>query len=333
MMGLPGDSDATAICARWLWQACAIPGVLAMVAAVTSQFVRLETLAHQDRRLLRFTGADVGRFLQGVLSADVQQLRHGHAQAAAILTVKGKIISDAVVLCGAEGIALAVPAEIADEVLALIDRHIIMDDVQVTLDPLQRFVLAWPEGPEEAAGVQRFVTRHPAPGVLLVGHASALALALRELPEAEPSAFALHRIAAAAPAWGHEITADTFPPEVGFVAAVSYDKGCYMGQEPLARIHARGQVNRVLVQVGAATLPPGPLPLTSPARPEAGRWTTWASSPDGAVGLAIVHRSLAKPGTVLTAEGVGSVEVCSGPMGDDPGVPGKKTATVQLGKR
>ena len=88
-----------------------------MVAAVTSQFVRLETLAHQDRRLLRFTGADVGRFLQGVLSADVQQLRPGHAQAAAILTVKGKIISDAVVLCGAEGIALAVPAEIADEVL------------------------------------------------------------------------------------------------------------------------------------------------------------------------------------------------------------------------
>ena len=46
--------------------------------------------------------------------------------------------------------------------------------------------------------------------------------------------------------------ADTFPPEVGFVAAVSYDKGCYMGQEPLARIHARGQVNRVLVQVGAS---------------------------------------------------------------------------------
>jgi hypothetical protein len=86
-----------------LCQACAIPGVVAMVAAVTSQFVRLETLAHQDRRLLRFTGADVGRFLQGVLSADVQQLRSGHAQAAAILTVKGKIISDAIVLCDAEG--------------------------------------------------------------------------------------------------------------------------------------------------------------------------------------------------------------------------------------
>lgn len=305
-----------------------------MVRAVTRQFVRLETLAHQDRRLLRFTGADVGRFLQGVLSADVQQLRAGHGQAAAILTVKGKIVSDAIVLCGGDGtIALAVPAEIADAVLSLIDRHIIMDDVQVSLDEAQRFALVWPEGPDAAPGVQRFVTRHPAPGVLLVGEAAALASALAGVPEAQPDAYTLHRIAAAAPAWGHEITADAFPPEVGFVAAVSYEKGCYMGQEPLARIHARGQVNRVLVQVGAARLPAGPLELAAPERPQAGRWTSWASSPDGAVGLAIVHRSVAKPGTVLRAEEVGAVEVCSGPMGDDPGVPGKKTATVQLGKR
>ncbi len=305
-----------------------------MVARVTSQFVRLDALAHQDRRLLRFTGADVRRFLQGVLSADVQALRPGHAHPAALLTVKGKIVSEAIVLCGADdAIALAIPADVADAVLALIDRHIIMDDVQVSADAAQRFALAWPDGPEATPAVQRFVTRHPAPGVLFVGTDAELRAALQGLPEAAPGAFDLHRVAAAAPAWGHEITADTFPPEVGFVAAVSYDKGCYMGQEPLARIHARGQVNRVLVQVQAATLPGGPVTLAAPQRAEAGRWTTWASSPDGAVGLAIVHRSVAKPGTLLTAEGVGPVEVCSGPMGDDPGVPGKKTATVQLGKR
>lgn len=307
---------------------------MVMVAAVTRQFVRLESLDHQDRRLLRFTGADVGRFLQGVLSADVQQLRPGHGQAAAILTVKGKIVSDAIVLCGGDGtIDLAVPAEIAGAVLSLIDRHIIMDDVQVSLDAAQRFALAWPDAPETTPGLQRFVTRHPAPGVLLVGEAGALTEALAGVPEAGAEAYALHRIAAAAPAWGHEITADAFPPEVGFVAAVSYDKGCYMGQEPLARIHARGQVNRVLVQVRAASSPAGPVNLAAPDRPAAGRWTSWARSPDGAVGLAIVHRSVARPGTVLTAEALGAVEVGSGPLGDDPGVPGKKTATVQLGKR
>jgi tRNA-modifying protein YgfZ len=305
-----------------------------MVARVTHQAVRLDTLAHQDRRLLRFAGVDVRRFLQGLLSADIHAVRPGHAQAAAILTVKGKLVSEAIVLCGAdESIALAVPAEIADALLALIERHIIMDDVSVSLDPGQRFALVWPEFVGEAA-VDRYVTRHPAPGCLLVGEETALAAALAEVPVASENAWNLHRVAAAAPAWGHEITAESFPPEVGFVAAVSYDKGCYMGQEPLARIHARGQVNRVLVQVQAAVAPTGPVALASPERPAAGRWTTWASSPAGAVGLAVVHRSVAVPGTMLTAEGIGPVEVCSGPQGDDPGVPGKqRAATVQLGKR
>ncbi len=306
-----------------------------MVLRVTHQAVRLAALPHQDRRLLRFAGADVSRFLQGLLSADVNKLRPGHAQAAAILTVKGKLVSDAIVLCDAdESIALAVPAEIAEPVLALIDRHIIMDDVQVSLDEGQRFALVWPESAAAGEGVTSYATRHPAPGCLWVGEEAVLTAALRGLAVADENAWNLHRIAAAAPAWGHEITADVFPPEVGFVTAISYDKGCYMGQEPLARIHARGQVNRVLVQVRAATVPAGPLTLVAPDRPVAGRWTTWASDTAGAVGLAIVHRSLASIGTTLTAEGLGVVEVCSGPQGDDPGVPGKqRAAMVQLGKR
>ena len=302
---------------------------------MTTQFVRLDRLPHQDRRLLRFAGADLRRFLQGLLSADMNALRPGHAQPAAILTVKGKLVSEAIVLCGTdESIALAVPAEIAEAVTALIDRHIIMDDVQVSLDPAQRFALVWSESVGACEGAQRFATRHPAPGCLLVGEEAALDVALAGLHAADENAWNLHRVAAAAPAWGHEITADTFPPEVGFVAAISYDKGCYMGQEPLARIHARGQVNRVMVQIQASSVPSGEVTLASADRPAAGRWTTWASSPAGAVGLAIVHRSVAVPGTMLTAEGVGAVEVCSGPQGDDPGVPGKqRAASVQLGKR
>src|SRR5690606_21560455 len=131
-------------------------------------------------------------------------------------------------------------------------------------------------------------------------------------------------IEAGVPAWGLEITPGTFPPEVGFVAAVSYDKGCFMGQEPLARIHARGQVNRVLVRVHAETCPQGPVELAARDRPQAGRAATWAPDPaGGALGLAVVHRSAASPGTVLSAEGSGPVEVRSGPLGDDPGVKGR----------
>lgn len=305
-----------------------------MVARVTTQAVRLDTLAHQDRRLLRFAGADLRRFLQGLLSADVEALRPGHACPSAILTVKGKLVSEAIVLCDADGsIALAVPAEIAEAVVGLIDRHIIMDDVTIALDEAQRFALAWPVF-AGAEGVRAYTTRHPAPGSLLVGEEAALAGALAGATMVSEDGWNQHRVAAGAPAWGHEIVADSFPPEVGFVAAVSYDKGCYMGQEPLARIHARGQVNRVMVRVSAEKLPAGPVTLATPERPVAGRWTTWASDPSGAIGLAVVHRSLAVPGTVLLAEGVGAVTVRSGPLGDDPGVAGKaKAATVQLGKR
>lgn len=305
-----------------------------MVARVTTQAVRLATLAHQDRRLIRFTGVDVRRFLQGLLSADIEALRPGHACPAAILTVKGKLVSEAIVLCDADGsIALVVPAEIAEAVVGLVDRHIIMDDVTIALDEAQRFALVWPALPGER-GVAAYATRHPAPGSLLVGDDAALTAALAGVPVVGEDEWNRYRVTEAAPAWGHEIVADSFPPEVGFVAAVSYDKGCYMGQEPLARIHARGQVNRVMVRVSATTLPSGPVTLATPERPVAGRWTTWAGDPEGAVGLAVVHRSVAVAGTVLAAEGVGAVTVQSGPLGDDPGVGAKaKAATVQLGKR
>jgi folate-binding protein YgfZ len=306
-----------------------------MVARVTAWFLRLDSLPHHDRRLLRFSGADVLRFLQGVLSADVAAVKPGHAWPAALLTVKGRLVAEVLVLRGRDGAtSLAVPAELADSVVALLDRHIIMDDVVVAVDPSVRFAMAWPEAPVDSEGVAAYATHHPAPGCLLVGEPAALARACAGKTEADANTWHLHRVAAAAPAWGREITAEVFPPEVGFVSAVSYDKGCYMGQEPLARIHARGQVNRVMVQVKAAREPTEATVLAAPGRPEAGRWTTWATGPHGVVGLAVVHRSCATPGTVLTTGDGGAVEVSSGPLGDDPGVANKgKTAPLQLGRR
>jgi folate-binding Fe-S cluster repair protein YgfZ len=117
---------------------------------------------------------------------------------------------------------------------------------------------------------------------------------------------------------------------------VSYDKGCFMGQEPLARVHARGQVNRVMVQVRSHQAPPERAVLGSAEREKAGEWTSWAPHGDAIIGLALVHRSLATPGTVLrTAAGV-EVEVTSGPLGDDPGGGTResgKEARVQLGRK
>ncbi|MCA9660464.1 MAG: folate-binding protein YgfZ [Myxococcales bacterium] len=304
----------------------------------TPLHVDLRDLPGQARALVRLRGPDTERFLQGLLSADVAALEPGQAAAAALLTVKGKLISEAIVLCDGGGYALALPADVADAVIDDLDRHIIMDDVTLEPAPEVGFSLVWgTEGWAPSVEVGAFPTAHPAPGLLVVGDEAIREAALAGVAAATPEQFTAHRVATASPAWGFEIRPGFFPPEVGFVGGVSYDKGCYRGQEPLARIHARGQVNRVMVRIRATAAPDGdgPVALASEARPEAGEWTTWVAGEGGVDGLAIVHRSLAAPGTALQAGAI-AIEVTSGPLGDDVGMPGKRkggAATVKLGGR
>ncbi|MEZ4450007.1 MAG: hypothetical protein R3B09_11055 [Nannocystaceae bacterium] len=90
-----------------------------------------------------------------------------------------------------------------------------------------------------------------------------------------------------------------------------------------------------MVRVRAAAAPEAITTLSAESRADAGLWTTWIGDESGAgvIGLAIVHRSVALPGTRLQAGAI-DVEVTSGPLGDDPGVPGKQgPATVTLGRR
>jgi folate-binding protein YgfZ len=297
----------------------------------------LAELPSQRRTLVRVTGDDAVRFLQGLLTADVADLAQGSASPATLLTVKGKIISEVWVLAVDDDERwLALPEAIGADVLAKLDGHIIMDDVQLEPLPEQACAILWRDGDRLLrddlhlpAGVRAFEATHPLPGVLLVGPERELRPGMFGEP-ADADAFTAARIAHARPAWGFEITPDHFPPEVGFVDSVSYDKGCYLGQEPLSRIHNRGQVNRVLVRVRlsapiASTLP---IELTKESRP-AGELTSVAALD----GLAIVRRNVAQPGTKLIA-GELEVEVLTPPLGDDPGGPGRTTtATVKLGGR
>ena len=277
----------------------------------------LQDLPHQDRKVLRLHGPDTHRFLQGTVSADVSKAAAGQAVPATLLTVKAKIVSELIVMVvDDETIDLMIPADTFEAVASHLDRHIIMDQVEVAPRPDVVAAAVWGEGLPEGPG--RWSCSHPVHGQLLVGTAADVAGLLEGCAPADAAAFAEHRIEAGVAAWGFEVRPDFFPPEVGFVGAVSYDKGCYLGQEPLARIHARGQVNRVMVQVdvdGAASVP---LTLGHADRAEAGTLTTVA----GSRGLAIVRRTVASAGETLTADGV-SVTVTSGPLGDDPGVAGR----------
>jgi folate-binding protein YgfZ len=214
---------------------------------------------------------------------------------------------------------------VADEVAGLLERHIVMDEVAVERAGTPAMGFIWPaQAIASGADVRAYAARHPAPGVLLVGEAAAVDAVLAGHPPADADAFARHRIETASPQWGREIVAGALPPECGFVHAVSYDKGCFMGQEPLARLHARGQTHRVLVRVRAARSPGEPVDLLERGK-TVGRWTSWARDGEGAIGLALVRREVASPGTALTAgDDAIAVTVTSAPLGDDPGAESRR---------
>jgi folate-binding protein YgfZ len=253
----------------------------------------------------------------------VAAARPGFALAAALLTVKAKLVTDLVVLPQGQGtLDLLVPAELADEIAGLLDRHIVMDQVEVQRRDDVVVGVTWADDEEEAPTIPdlltTYIARHPVPGRIVMGAPGAVAAALRGVQRASEEDFTAHRIDTATPAWGFELQPGFFPPEIGFTYAVSYDKGCFMGQEPLARLHARGQVNRVMVRVETAVREV-PASLSHPDRAEVGTLTSAARGR----GLAIVRRSFATEGTVLSAADGSEVRLVSGPLGDDPGLAGR----------
>ena len=104
----------------------------------------------------------------------------------------------------------------------------------------------------------------------------------------------LLRIEAGWPRLGHEITGDEFPQELGLDEAVDYEKGCYLGQETVARIHYRGQVNRLLRGLRLSE-PMAPGALLFAGEREVGRITSAAESPRlGPIALGFVRRQEAE---------------------------------------
>ena len=112
-------------------------------------------LSHSEassRALLELRGPDTIRFLQGTLSNDISEIPEGEAVAAALLTVKAKLVCDVTVWGAGETLWLSVPAAVGQAVFENLDRHIIMDEVEVKLVEAKQ-VLVVGEAPAAADGV------------------------------------------------------------------------------------------------------------------------------------------------------------------------------------
>ncbi len=126
------------------------------------------------------------------------------------------------------------------------------------------------------------------------------------------------RVRAGQPAAGSELTADYIPLELGLWDEVSFSKGCYTGQEIIARMESRGQLAKMLVRLQAAADVEAPADLLHEGR-VAGRLTSSVTAPDGErYALGVLRRAQAGPGTMLKTAGGVRLKVLE-PAGVQPG--------------
>jgi folate-binding protein YgfZ len=206
-----------------------------------------------DRARFTLTGADRVRFLNGQVSANVQNLRPGEARPACVTTPKGRLCAEIMITAGPSSLQIDTEATLREPLRLRLERYIIADDVILADAPpeerLLHFIGKPPANlaalePDAVARARRFGREgwdyrsrisalvQPDSG----GHLPVDA-ALRETL----------RIEAGIPKWGCELDEQTLPPEAGLDRThIDYHKGCYVGQEVISRLRSVGHVNRQL---------------------------------------------------------------------------------------
>jgi len=284
---------------------------------------RAAALAEKDWfGIVKLTGTERVPWLQGMLTNDVQKLRSGTGCYAAHLTPQGKIVAHMHVLVDDDGVWLSLERAVIPKLLAALDKLLIMEEVQMADVSEDYSILAligpkaagalesWIDEPLKLAG--KYTHRKVDDSRILVsdlgydvwvprGKADKV---LRFLAQSGATAidhgtWDVLRTEAGIPVYGVDIDETTMMPEIG-EAGVSYEKGCYIGQEVVAKVKYIGHVNRRFVGL---TLSSKQLPeLKSPVRKggrEVGYLTTTLFSPglDKPIALGFFSRVAYAPGS------------------------------------
>ena len=224
-------------------------------------------VAEREREFVRVAGPDAADYLQRMVSNDVEALAAGDACPALLLTAKARLIAPLVVLRrGEDDFLLLTEPGLGEVVRGHLTRMRLRAQCEVEAEEHESalvfgaatgFPTDWP-GAHEAVDADLAVT-----------------LADEELE--------LRRIESRVPRWEREIDDRVLPAEAGLDAThVSFSKGCYPGQEPVARLHFRGHPNRGLRVLELDELPEYDAPLLHDGR-EVGRVTSAVRRPDGSV--------------------------------------------------
>jgi folate-binding protein YgfZ len=294
-------------------------------------------LERAGRATLDVRGADAAEFLHGQVTNDIEALEPGQGCYAAMLNPKGRLVADMRILrLEPERFLLDTEATASEAVLRDLRMYKIGRQVEIAETP-ERAVLSL-IGPrsddvaESALGVRVPADEHSfvearndvvavrtdlgidtiadRPGeareLLLGGGAQPVSLEAAEIV----------RIESGRPRHGLDMTDDNLPAEAGIVErAVSFTKGCYVGQEPVARMHYKGHPNRHLRGLRLSARSEPGTALVADGK-EVGRLTSTTLSPAlGPIALALVRREVAPGETLAVGEGGPPATVVELPFG------------------
>ncbi len=284
-------------------------------------------LERSDRAHLTVRGPDAAEYLQGQVTNDVQGLAAGEGCYAALLNPKGRILADMrVIAVTPEELWLDLETIACETALHELTMYKIGRKVEIADAGADRTVLsvigprawevlaqadivegaapapehAWVHGREDAVVAATDVGFD-----LLVAPASVAglteSLAAAGAAPASREAVEVVRIEQGRPRYGVDMSDDNLPGEAGIVdRAVSFTKGCYVGQEPVARMFHKGHPNRHLRALRLSA-PVEPRTTVTAAGKEVGRVTSAAISPvHGPIALAILRREV-QPGDEVVA--------------------------------
>jgi glycine cleavage system T protein len=319
-------------------------------------------LSHQGK--VEVAGPESAKFLHNLCTNDIVHLAVGSGCEAFFPTGQAKIVGYALVyhVAAANGVDsfwLDPGPGMGEKLARHLDRYLISEQVEIS-DRSRTFAQLHVAGPEASAIVQKSLQvelsnlselQHKSVtpqegGVLQIRRHDVLAVTGYDiacptsqsntvwrvliLAGAKPAglkAYETLRVEAGTPVYGRDIDETNLPQEVGrSERAISFTKGCYIGQETVARIRTYGHVNRSLVGLKLAA---GPVSAGTKVRrdgKEIGHVTSSVMSPllGGAIALAYVRRGSEEPGTALEVDaetGTQSAEVAALPFG---GVSGGK---------
>jgi tRNA-modifying protein YgfZ len=303
---------------------------LAQYSALTSG-VGVADLA--GRTLIAVTGADRAQLLHSFTTSDVKKLPVGGNCEAFVTSPQGKTLGHVLIANRGDRFTLDTTGGQAGTLIAHFQRYIITEDAELRDLTAERGELLV-AGPRAPALLQQLAAVGNEPAMSDVQIAGAKAIVKRVSYVAAPNFFIeaargdlpviraaleaagalacgaeaveMARIEAGTPLFGQDITDDNLPQEIGRDAlAISFTKGCYLGQETVARIDALGHVNRQLagVKFAGSNIPSRGLELVAGDKP-AGAVTSAAWSPklQAPLAMALLRRGQAKAAAALNSQ-------------------------------